>query len=184
MRRRQPAADRPRWHAVVTAVSCALLAIGVVVGIWFAAAPEQVERVVGEAKVNVEKATVAVQKQAGKAVGADVHPTVRLGPLGHRSELNWCDGRFIQMREYQIRDVLPVYAAHNDCGGDIILRWEVGDIVRISGRDELYEVVDERHTPKWAEVKSLRGMTGELLLQTCFYGQDKMRFLALQPVQT
>lgn len=96
--------------------------------------------------------------------------------------MNWCDGRFIEMKSYQISGVLPVYAAHNNCGGDIILNWELGDHVKIAGSETIYEVVEERHTKKWGNVGSLRGAQGELLLQTCYYGQDRMRFLALAPV--
>lgn len=154
------------------AVGVALLVAGAAVLIVQLLFPAQVERVIGEAKVAVDQ---VVQEASPE------YPEVTLGPLGGKREMNWCDGRFIELDSYRISGVLPVYAAHNNCGGDIILSWSIGDQVKIAGSDAIYEVVDERHTKKWGNVGSLRGMEGELLLQTCFYGQDKMRFLALAP---
>jgi hypothetical protein len=143
-------------------------------------APTEVERVVGEAKVKVAE---AVEDTVSEVTGNPAPlPSVRLGEEGGKRELDRCDGTFTELTSYRIGEVLPVYAAHNNCGGDIILSWNVGDRVSVEGSGVTYEVVEERHTRKWAQVSSLRGMTGELLLQTCYYGQDKMRFLALEPV--
>lgn len=47
----------------------------------------------------------------------------------------------------------------------------------------MYEVVDIRHTPQvWATFEDIEGLNGELALQTCFYGEDKMKFVGLRPV--
>lgn len=154
-------------------VAVALLAAGAVLLLMQLIFPTQLERAVGEAKVLIA--------EVAQDVSTD-YPTVTLGPLGGIREMNWCDGRFIELESYRISGVLPVYAAHNNCGGDVILSWNLGDRVQITGSDIVYEVVEERHTKKWGNVGSLRGMKGELLLQTCFYGQDTMRFLALEQV--
>lgn len=135
--------------------------------------PAAVERVIGGLKVQAE-ATVA-------EVFDLPPPTVYLGVLGDETELDWCDGTFIELEPYRVDGVLPVYAAHNNCGGDIILTWDIGDTVHIGGEQKPYVVVEERTTRKWSQISSLRGMAGELALQTCFYGEDRMRFLSLAP---
>ena len=64
----------------------------------------------------------------------------------------------------------------------MILGWDLGQRVMVEGSDVVYEVVEERHTPKWSNVEALVGMTGEFMVQTCFYGENRMRFLSLAPV--
>lgn len=142
-------------------------------------APEPTERLLGEAKVlaqtSIDDATHAI---------TNTHPVIRLGVSGGQAEMDRCDGTFTEILSYEMDGVLPVYAAHNNCGGDVILGFSVGELVKIEGRDTLYRVVDERRTPKaWASVKELVGMRGAFVLQTCFYGQDQMRFLSLAPVE-
>ena len=157
------------WGIGFTVCAAALL-------IWQLVSPASLERAVGETKV-------AVEQVVEDTVAPAEYPTIRLGGVGGRKALDRCNGKFIEMRSYRMRDVPPVYAAHNVCGGDVILRWKVGDTVRIDGRDTLYRVVEKRHTPKWSLVTKLRGMKGELVVQTCYYGQNKMRFLGLEPIQ-
>lgn len=109
---------------------------------------------------------------------------VRLGGLGGMPELDQCTGEYIEVESYRVvPDLPPVYAAHNNCGGDVMLSWKQGSIVRVDGTDDLYVVGEERHTPKWTELSSLEGMDGEFILQTCFYGEDRMRFIALVPYE-
>jgi len=159
--------SRALWWGIGFAVAAgAMLA-------WQLAAPDTLERAVGETKV-------AVQEVIAEA--SPDYPTIRLGGVGGRRALDRCDGTFIEMRSYRMANVPPVYAAHNVCGGDEILTWKVGDTVAIAGRDTLYRVVEKRHTPKWSMVTKLRGMKGELVVQTCYYGQNKMRFLGLEPL--
>lgn len=134
-------------------------------------APTHVERLLGNAKLAVEQVLPGPET-----------PSVTLGELGGKKLLDRCDGTFIELEEYRITGVLPVYAAHNICGGDAILTWPVGQHVTLTGSDVVYEVVEERHTPKWGNIASLRGMTGDLALQTCYYGENRMRFLSLAPL--
>ena len=138
-------------------------------------APDLVDKTTGNVKV-------AVQKQLHQLLAPDELPEIRLGGEGGMVELDHCDGTFTEMITYRIDEVPPLFAAHNNCGGDIILGWELGQRVRVAGSDTLYEVVEERHTPKWSNVEVLVGMSGEFMVQTCFYGENKMRFLALAPV--
>ena len=74
-------------------------------------------------------------------------------------------------------------AAHNNCGGDVLLPWDEGQQIQIEGRDEVYEVIDIRYTSKiWASTDDLVGLQGDLALQTCFYGEDRMKFVGLEVV--
>ncbi|WP_454860953.1 hypothetical protein [Promicromonospora soli] len=87
------------------------------------------------------------------------------------------------MKSYAHDDVPPVWAAHNSCDGDAILPWETGQNIRIEGSDQVYEIVDIRYTPKiWATTHDLVGLDGDLTLQTCFYGEDRMKFIGLRSV--
>ncbi|KQR49150.1 hypothetical protein ASF87_10170 [Microbacterium sp. Leaf161] len=153
--------------AVVVAAGLSLLACT-----WVA--PTDTERVLGSVKVAVQTATQ-------NAIAPDQPPQITLGEEGGERELDACTGEFIEMIAYRDGSVPPLYAAHNNCGGDIILGWKQGTMVQIAGADTVYQVVDERDTPKGAPVEALTGIGGELVVQTCFYGEDRMRFLALAP---
>lgn len=167
---------RPRRRrAGLLAASVAFVALGVTFLAASVFAPDLVDRVTGDVKV-------AVQKQWHEIVAADELPMIRLGGEGGMVELDRCDGTFTEMISYRIDGVPPLYAAHNNCGGDVILGWELGQRITVAGSDTVYEVVEERHTPKWSNVDELVGMAGELVVQTCFYGENRMRFLALEPV--
>ena len=166
---------RRRRRIGLLAVSIALVGSGALLLAASMFAPDLVDRVAGEVKV-------AVQKQVHQIVSPDELPVIRLGGEGGMVELDHCDGTFTEMVSYRVDGVLPLYAAHNNCGGDVILGWDLGQRVRVDGSDIVYEVVEERHTPKWSNVDQLVGMSGEFMVQTCFYGQNRMRFLALAPV--
>lgn len=71
-------------------------------------------------------------------------------------------------------------SAHNNCRGDVILPIVVGDRVEIEGRG-VFEVTDSRDTRKKATSDEVSDMNGEILLQTCYYREDRMKFLALTP---
>ncbi|MCS3442368.1 hypothetical protein [Microbacterium phyllosphaerae] len=160
-------------------LACSILLVGVGIAFLTASifAPAMVDKVTGDIKVGV-------QKQLQQIFAPDELPAIRLGAEGGMVELDHCDGTFTEMISYRIDGVPPLFAAHNNCGGDVILGWEIGQRVRVDGSDVVYEVVEERHTPKWSNVEELVGMSGEFMVQTCFYGENKMRFLALAPVGT
>jgi hypothetical protein len=140
-------------------------------------APEATDRVTGNVKV-------AIHEQVQQIIAPGVLAEITLGVEGGMRELDRCDGTFTEMTSYRVPEVLPLYAAHNNCGGDVILAWELGQHVRVAGSNVIYEVVEERHTPKWSNVDVLEGMAGEFMVQTCFYGENKMRFLALAPADS
>lgn len=159
------------WRHVGYAAAALLLAGASTLGVAAVLAPEEVERVVGEVKV-------AVQQTFTEVTGST--PVVRLEGRGGQRELDWCTGAFVELVSYRIDGVPPVYAAHNNCGGDVLLNWPIGQVIRIQGRPGLYEVVSERFTTKSAPVAQLRGLDGEFALQSCFYGRDRMRFVGLR----
>lgn len=164
-----------RGGRMLLVLSVVLVMLGLVFSLASAFAPEAVDRVTGEAKVTITT-------QLRNLLAPDDLPVIRLGDEGGIRDLDDCDGTFREMVSYRLDGVPPLYAAHNFCGGDAILGWDVGQQVRVSGSDTVYEVVEERRTVKWADAHLLEGMQGELLLQTCFYGQNLMRFVALEPV--
>lgn len=165
---------RRRGPRTALVVSLALISTGALLLVGSVVAPDAVDRVVGNAGV-------AVRKSLHEVFSPGTLPEITLGPEGGVREMDRCDGTFTEMISYRTDEVLPLYAAHHFCGGDIILGWAMGERVRIAGSDVIYEVVDERHTPKWSDVEALKGMSGEFMVQTCYYGENKMRFLALAP---
>jgi len=168
---------RRRGGRVLLVLSVVLVVLGLVFSLASAFAPEVVDRVTGEAKV-----TIATQLR--NLFAPDDLPVIRLGDEGEIRDLDDCDGSFREMVSYRLDGVPPLYAAHNFCGGDAILGWDIGQQVRVAGSDTVYEVVEERRTVKWADAHLLQGMRGEFLLQTCFYGQNLMRFVGLEPVDS
>ncbi|WP_025104763.1 hypothetical protein [Microbacterium paraoxydans] len=108
---------------------------------------------------------------------------VTLGATGGEAELDRCDQTFTHIVAYGT-DLPPVWAAHNDCGGDVILPWSVGQEITLAvdGALSTYTIVDARDTRKnGATTDDLTGITGDLVLQTCYYGQDRMKFIGLSP---
>lgn len=170
---------RRRGGIVFTAVSGAVLLVlggGIAVGALFA--PQSIERAYGETKTTLSGIVDDVREEA-----FDTFPSIRLGASGDVAELDRCDGTFTEMVSYEHEDVPPVWAAHNNCSGDVLLAWEPGQRIRIAGDDQVYEVVDVRNTPKvWATIDDLVGIEGSFALQTCYYGEDRMKFIGLDPV--
>ncbi|WP_194762780.1 hypothetical protein [Microbacterium sp. UFMG61] len=167
--------SRPRGRFGLLVASIALVGLGASFLVVSTVAPDAVDRVTGDIKVTV-------QKQFQQIFAPDALPILRLGGEGGLAQLDECDGTFTEMISYRVDGVPPLFAAHNNCGGDIILGWDLGQRVRVEGSDIVYEVVEERHTPKWSDVEALVGMSGEFMVQTCFYGENRMRFLALAQV--
>ncbi|WP_091230129.1 hypothetical protein [Microbacterium sp. 3J1] len=173
----EPASPAPGRRGRIGLLAASLILVGLGSSFLVAStlAPDAVDKATGEIKV-------AVSEQMRQILEPDRLPEIDLGGEGGMRELDRCDGTSTEMITYRIDGVPPLFAAHNNCGGDVILGWEVGQRVTVAGSDVVYEVVEERHTPKWSDVEALVGMSGELMVQTCFYGENRMRFLALAPV--
>lgn len=136
--------------------------------------PDEAEKVAGEARIATGQ---AVMKAKGQK-----HPIVSLGVKGGKRELDRCDGTFIEMGSYETEGLQPVYAAHNNCKGDVILPLNTGDIVEVKGRG-LHTITDIRYTKKtWSTTDDIMDMTGDFIVQSCFYGENRMKFMGLTPV--
>ena len=137
--------------------------------------PASTEKYIGRAKV-------AIDSSLAEARGQE-YITVTIGAKGGKALLDACDGTFPRIIAYELSGAPPTYAAHNNCKGDVILPAEVGDLIAITNLG-MYQVRDLRVVPKlWSTTDDLLGLEGELLLQTCYYGENRMKFLALVPVQ-
>lgn len=170
---------RRGWRMGATALGFAALIGGssILAGLIFV--PEQVEYTYGTVKTAVTKTMADMREEAFGDL-----PTVTLGQSGDVEELDNCDGTFTEMTSYEGSDAPPVWAAHNGCQGDVLLPWEVGQQIQVEGSDEVYEVVDIRHTPQvWATFDDIKGLGGDFALQTCFYGEDKMKFVGLRQLE-
>lgn len=141
--------------------------------------PETTEKLIYSAKVEIEK---QVQK-ANEVVTGD-YPTVLLGGEGGEYEMQITPyGYFIEMIPYRVPGLMPVYAAHNSWGGDEILQWDIGKKVNLEGSNKngVWVVVDILELQKQGTVDLIEPLEGVIALQTCYYGQDLMKFVGLVP---
>lgn len=161
---------RRNWGA--TAVGICLITLGGVLLTAGATIPDTVESAWG----TVRAITVTAPQRLTGAL-----PEISLGASGTAKELDACDGTFTRMLEYRNPDAPPVWAAHNNCGGDTILPWAEGQQFRVDGA--LYIVVDIRHLPKFTSTPDdLAGLDGEIAFQTCLYGKPVMAFVGADRV--
>ncbi|MFK4788730.1 hypothetical protein [Microbacterium sp. ZW T5_56] len=187
--RRRTRKKRGRTFTVISAV-CSVLGVGMIIAAF--ALPDVTEKVTGAVTVAVTGTYENIRSQVAVITGqpeSATLPSVELGPVGTgEAALDGAGWRqFIELTDYRVVDIPPVFAAHNNRGGDILLNWEIGQRVYVSdddgGRGGTYEVAGDRFTPKWGPVTQLAGMTGDLILQSCFYGEDRMRFVSLIRVE-
>jgi hypothetical protein len=149
-----------------------LIVIGVTAGTLQFVWPEGADRAYGVVRAGVVELEAALDPAL---------PAVRLSGPGDVAALDSCDGSFVEMTSYGT-EIIPVYAAHNNCGGDEIHPWGVGQRVHVEGQTDTFVVVDVRDTPKkWVTTDALIGLDGSFALQTCYYGENRMKFVALEP---
>lgn len=111
-------------------------------------------------------------------------PLIRLEGEGGQVELDWCTGAFVHMLGYYDKNELPpVWSAHNSCGGDVILNWQIGTHFMVA--DQEYEVVDFRTAPqRGSTTDDLAGIQGDLVLQSCTYDGYTMYFMGAKKVKS
>lgn len=188
-RRRRSRKKRGRVFTVVSVVS-GVLGVSMIVAAY--ALPDVTEKVTGTVTMAVTGTYENVRSQLAAITGqpeSATIPNVELGAVGTGEaaldNAGWRE--FIELTDYRGVDIPPVFAAHNNHGGDILLNWEIGQRVHVTDengdRAGVYEVAGDRFTPKWGPVTQLAGMTGDLILQSCFYGEDRMRFVELTRVE-
>ena len=176
MANNHPRAKAPRsWLKrllTVLAVLLILTGLGLIAGTLFF--PDEAEKVAGEVRIAT---TQTIQKAKGQE-----HPVIRLGVKGGKRELDRCDGSFIEMASYETEGLQPVYAAHNVCKGEVVLPLEMGELVEVKGHG-LHVITDIRYTKKtWSTTNDIMDMTGDFIVQSCFYGENRMKFIGLTPV--
>lgn len=90
--------------------------------------------------------------------------------VGYQTELDAC--LWVRM---DLGAAAPIVGAHNFCGGGVVLEMGKGDSVTLTGTslDGVYEVVDARDAfaGDYA-AEATEGMTADVILQTCYWGND------------
>ncbi len=115
-----------------------------------------------------------VEPAIAEAAPAPVASSWNIGisAFGWQAELDACQWVLLDM----VASVpLPIVAAHNYCGGGIVLEMEPGDTVTLSGYgyDGTYVVTGYRDAWTGADAASaVSGMDGEVVLQTCYWNDD------------
>ncbi|MBS3177248.1 MULTISPECIES: hypothetical protein [unclassified Pseudoclavibacter] len=178
--------SRSRWGS---ALIVTVMAAGSAMVLGAIAAPDLTEQLAEKGVGQVRHVANAVSVELAQAADPDTEqlPTVTLGELGPDALLDVCaTGVFPELESYRTQDGLqPVFAAHNNCGGDVILPLQLGQRVAIidqAGTASTYQVTELRDVDKHtATTEDVTGMAGSLLLQTCHWGDPIMRFVALQP---
>lgn len=147
-----------------------------------AVVPEEVQQV-GDAVVGQAR---SMTRQVTEAVTNDL-PHVTLGPEAENEAIDTAPtGVFLEMSSYKVTSSLqPVFAAHNGSGGDIILDWQLGETILVTAADgsqQEMEVTDARDVPQEnVTTGDILGMSGSILLQSCYWASDEMRIVALTP---
>lgn len=150
------------------------------------------DNVIGEYRKHTESVIIEVTKAPSETPSAEeaVPPqeiiqvrqySISVTNSGGQRELDACTGGFTEMLDQEDLDEKTLLSAHNNCRGDVILPIVVGDRVVIENRG-VFEVIDSRDTRKKATSDEISDMNGEILLQTCYYREDRMKFLALTPI--
>jgi len=171
---------RPRRarRRITLTVGLLLLLLGTWVGAATVLAPDSVERAWG----TVRNVTTRIETR----VRHDGVAQVRLGEPGDTADMDACTGSFTEMESYRLEKSLqPTFAAHNSCHGDVILSWSKGTLVDVQpagGKARRYVVTDTRDIARYGTTTAdITGLKGTILLQTCYYGEPRMRFVALTP---
>lgn len=108
------------------------------------------------------------------APSADWTDTVALA--GHQAEIDRCEGLVLSDYGHWGSSI----GEHNHCGGAWILDVEVGDTVDLSGLAAgEYVVTELLDVAKGGTTAAV--LDGRLWLQTCHFGSEQMRLVALAP---
>lgn len=119
----------------------------------------------------------APPKAPAPPAGPPVAWSTRVVNSGGQDAVNRCQGGLTHW--YQNVDGKPYYPIHRRCGGTPLLGLHLGDRVQIDGA--LWVVTDTRDVPNPAHYSAAAGMSGQILLQTCYADDRTMRLLALNP---
>jgi len=111
------------------------------------------------------------------AVGSIAHPlrpdwSISITAVGLQAEVDAC--QWVRM-DFSSAVPVPIVAAHNFCGGGIVLEMKVGQLVSLGGTglDGMYQVVASKDA--WADqdaTDAISGLTADVILQTCYWEDD------------
>lgn len=106
--------------------------------------------------------------------------SIDITAFGWQDELDACQWVYMDM----VAEVtIPIVAAHNSCGGGIVLDMSAGDTVTLAGEglDGTYVVTTDKLA--WAgqeAVDAIAGLSADVILQTCYWANDgSERLIAL-----
>ena len=179
---------RPILRWTLTVVGFLFVIIGVFVIVGGKVAPEFTEKYVQGVKVQVQKHVNKATKNITELFSSEevVPITLKVEGSGGKRELDTAKGYFVELVDYnKVADVPVVYAQHNSLGGDVILTLNIGDKVNVVGLGDLdgqYVFEKELKTSKKIKVSELTPLNNYIVFQTCFYGEDSMRFIGLSPI--
>lgn len=180
--------DQRRRNKVKAWVSVlALTLVGLIVAAAIAAlvglitAPEKTKEIIGSA-------TTDVKHQIQQAAGGK--PRVVLGTNGGQAEVDACPAAWTRMIAYEDDGMeSPVYSAHNGCWGegrgDVILPLGIGDKIDVVTHDgeREFKVTAMQDVPqRTTTVEDVKHLHGTLILQTCYWDDQTMKFVVLEPL--
>ncbi|WP_127819166.1 hypothetical protein [Microbacterium sp. CPCC 204701] len=100
---------------------------------------------------------------------------------GYQAELDRC----LWVRMDLAGASAPIVGAHNNCGGDVVLRMHPGDVVELTGEqlDGRYTVAGSRDgRPGQDAAEATAGFGATVILQTCYFEGPDVRLVALIPL--
>ncbi|GAA2182992.1 hypothetical protein GCM10009785_24610 [Brooklawnia cerclae] len=134
--------------------------------------------------LEVSEAPNPTQSQAGSgmATGPAVPRELRIevGATGYQAEIDRC--QWVRM---DLGAVAPIVAAHDYCGGSVVLDLLTGDRVDLAGQglDGRYVVAGSRDArPGQDAAEATAGLVATVLLQTCYPDGAHVRLVVLVPV--
>ena len=143
-----------------------------------------------------ELPTLSLPVEAPAVVAPVVEPAVEAAPepvsssysigitaFGWQNELDACQWVLMDM----VAEVsLPIVAAHNYCGGGVVLEMQAGDSVTLGGYgyDGTYVVTGSRDASAGGSAaEAVAGMDGDVVLQTCYWEDNgTLRLVSLRRV--
>lgn len=107
--------------------------------------------------------------------------TIGIHTSGYQAELDQC----LWVRMDLAGASAPIVGAHNNCGGDVVLELEPGQLVDLAGEelDGRYAVAGSRNgRPGQNAAEATAGFGAAVILQTCYFEGPDVRLVALVPV--
>lgn len=107
-----------------------------------------------------------------ETVAAPASWSIGISAFGWQNELDACQWVLMDMAA---EVPLPIVAAHNYCGGGVVLDMQIGDSVTLGGYgyDGTYVVTGDRDASAGGSAAAaVSGMDGDVILQTCYWNDD------------